>query len=88
MRAGKSDTRDESGSEKTTFAIEVNNREVLVSQKKMTGREILTAASLSPELYKLFALEGEGRLKPIAPDDVVHVHPHERFTATRGDDGS
>jgi hypothetical protein len=70
------------------FEIEVNNREVTVTKRDLTGAEILTAAGLDASLFQLFLLQGEGNQRQIGAQETVKVHPHERFSATRGDDGS
>jgi hypothetical protein len=63
--------------------IIVNRREVQIPDRDTTGAEIKAAAEVPPD-FKLFDPHGN----EIADDAVLHVHPHERFTAISGQDVS
>ena len=72
--------------------ISVNGKEVTVTGKTATGREIKEAAiAQGVQIESNFILQEElpnGTSKVIGDDDSVHLRPHLRFTAIRGDDNS
>jgi hypothetical protein len=65
------------------IVITVNRREVQIPDRDTTGAEIKAAAEVPPD-FMLFDPHGS----EIADGTVVHVHPHERFTAISGQDVS
>lgn len=64
-------------------SITVNNREVTVPDRDVTGGQIKEAADV-PATFKLFGPHGD----EVANDERVRVHEHERFTAISGQDVS
>ncbi|MEQ1522053.1 MAG: multiubiquitin domain-containing protein [Aestuariivirga sp.] len=72
--------------------IEVNGREVKISGKNATGLQIKEAAIAQGGSIQLnFVLQQElpnGSSAIIGDADIVHLHPHLRFTAIAPDDNS
>ncbi len=66
-----------------TVTIIVNNSEVTLPDREVTGAEIKQAAGLPLE-FKLYSRKGE----EIANDVTIRIHPHEKFTAISGQDVS
>ncbi len=66
-----------------TITITVNNREVEVPGKEVTGLEIKTAAGI-PSHFHLYGPDGD----EISNDEPVKVHNKQRFTAISGQDVS
>ena len=64
-------------------SIKVNNREVTVPDRDVTGGQIKQAADV-PATFKLFGPKGD----EIANDQRLRVHNNERFTAISGQDVS
>lgn len=74
------------------FEIEVNGRTVILTAKEVTGLQIKEAAmAQSVNIQTNFVLQQElpnGSSAIIGDADVVHVHPHVKFTAIAPDDNS
>lgn len=66
-----------------TILIFVNNREVELHDKEVTGAEIKRAASIPAE-FKLYDAKGD----EVQNYETVKVHPKERFTSISGQDVS
>ena len=69
-----------------TITVFVNNREVELPDKEVTGAEIKALAGIPPE-FQLYMEHGNS-LDPVADDEHVKVHPKERFRAVSGQDVS
>lgn len=63
--------------------IKVNNRDVTVPDRDVTGGHIKDAADVPPT-FKLFGPHGD----EVGNDEHIRVHEHERFTAISGQDVS
>lgn len=64
--------------------IFINKKLYKTSADKLTGTQILQLASLSPDQYDLFLVQGE-RSKQIQPDEVVEIENGMHFNAiTKG----
>jgi hypothetical protein len=72
--------------------IEVNGREVVVSDREVTGVEIKQAAisgGVAIQLNFVLQLElANGTSKVIGDNVTIRVHPHMSFTAIAPDDNS
>jgi hypothetical protein len=69
-----------------TVTIIVNNRDVTLEDREVTGAEIKQAAEV-PTDFQLFREHGD-RLEQIADDQAIKVHEHEKFRAVSGQDVS
>ena len=69
-----------------TVTIIVNNREVTIEDREVTGAEIKHAAEVPAE-FQLFRERGD-RLEQIADDEQIKVHKGEKFRAVSGQDVS
>jgi hypothetical protein len=80
---------DTEASRKTkTITVEVNNKPYEATNEDMTGAEIKTLAGI-PLDFQLYLLHGDSqRLDPIANDQQLKLHEHERFRAVSGQDVS
>ena len=76
-------TDDQTKAKPKTILIFVNNREVELPDKEVTGAEIKRAANI-PAAFKLYDAKGD----EVQTDETVKVHPKERFTAISGQDVS
>jgi len=78
--------------EKTVIEIEVNNKQVTLHQREVTGYDIKVAAinqGVALELdFLLYIIRGQGQLDLVKDDEVVSVHEHESFRAVTPDDVS
>jgi hypothetical protein len=74
---------DEHHGKKHPVTIKVNNRDVELADRDVTGAEIKDAAKV-PLTFKLFGPKGD----EVDNDERVRVHEHERFTAISGQDVS
>lgn len=79
----KLDEREEKDHKPHPVSIKVNNRDVTVPDRDVTGGEIKQAADVPPT-FKLFGPKGD----EVANDQHVRVHNNERFTAISGQDVS
>lgn len=72
--------------------VTVNEKPVTIEKKSMTGLEIKQAAiAQGVSIQESFVLQEElpnGTSKIIGDSDIVHIHPHLRFTAIAPDDNS
>ncbi len=77
---------------KATIDIEVNNRQVVLHRREVTGHDIKVAAieqGVAIELdFLLYIVGGHGQLEPVNDNQEVTVHEHERFRAVTPDDVS
>lgn len=64
-------------------SIKVNNRDVTVPDRDVTGGQIKQAADV-PATFQLFGPKGD----EVENDQRVRVHKNERFTAISGQDVS
>jgi hypothetical protein len=71
---------------KKTVTIYVNNREVVLSDRDVTGAEIKTAAEV-PADFQLYVEHGN-KLELIQGDQEIKVHAEQRFRAVSGQDVS
>jgi hypothetical protein len=69
-----------------SVTIIVNNRSVEMPDREATGSEIKQAAGV-PSDFALFREHG-GNLEPVADDETLKLHEHERFRAVSGQDVS
>ncbi len=69
-----------------TITVFVNNREVELPEKDVTGAEIKALAEIPPE-FQLYVEHGNS-LDLVADDEHIKVHPKERFRAVSGQDVS
>jgi len=69
-----------------TITILVNNQEVDVPKRELTGLEIKRAAGV-PEDFTLYGRRG-AHLDEIADDEEVKVHERQEFVAVSGQDVS
>jgi hypothetical protein len=69
-----------------TITILVNNQEVQVSKRELTGLEIKQAAGV-PDEFTLYRRRGS-HLDEIADTEEVKVHEREEFVAVSGQDVS
>ncbi len=78
--------------EKIVIDIEVNNKQVTLHQREVTGHDIKVAAinqGVAIELdFLLYIIRGQGQLELVKDNEVVSVHEHERFRAVTPDDVS
>jgi hypothetical protein len=78
----------EASAKPKTITIEINNKAYSAPKEVVTGLEIKELADIPPE-FQLYRLHGESaRLDPIANDQEVKLHEHERFRAVSGQDVS
>lgn len=88
----KSDGPDDKGPKPKEIRIEVNGKQVVVSEKDMTGAEIKhEAMAQGVQIQPSFVLQLEqpnGTSKVIGDADTVRVHNHMSFTAIAPDDNS
>lgn len=75
-----------------TITVTVNKRPVTFPDHKTTGRDIkLTAIAQGVPIqadFALFEVKGQGKLKPVADDESVTLHPNQEFRAVGPDDNS
>ena len=69
-----------------TVSVFVNNREVTLPDREVTGAEIKAAAGV-PQEFQLFAERGSN-LDPIGDDATIKAHNAQRFRAVSGQDVS
>lgn len=69
-----------------TVDIFVNNREVTLPDRDVTGAEIKAAAGVPPE-FQLFAERGSN-LDSVGDDEEIKVRKGQRFRAVSGQDVS
>ena len=74
------------------IGVLVNEQRVELEGREHTGREIKTAAIAQHVAIQLdFVLsieQGAGKTHIVGDNEVVKVHPHERFVAVADDDNS
>jgi len=74
------------------IGIEVNEQPVAMHAKEATGLQIKQAAvdqSVAIQLDFVLSLElGERRSRVVGDDEVIHLHPHQKFIAVAPDDNS
>ncbi len=85
-------TQQPTSSRKTrTVTVKVNNSDVTFSDRHATGSDIKATAIVQgvqiEQTFNLFEIKG-GRLKPVADNDRVSLHPNQEFTAVAPDDNS
>lgn len=72
--------------------VTVNNNPVTFQDHKATGLEIKQTAiqqGVAIQVsFNLFRIKGNGQLDPIGDNEVVTLHPNEKFRATTADDNS
>lgn len=77
---------------KVQITVQVNGNDVVFEQRRAKGAEIkATAIAQKVAIQQDFALfeeHGEAPLKPIADDQTVELHPHQKFRAVAPDDNS
>jgi hypothetical protein len=78
---GKTD-RGEAKKEPKTVTVFVNNREVVLPDREVSGAEIKAAAEV-PAQFQLFREHGK-KLDPVADGESIKVHENERFRAVSG----
>lgn len=66
-----------------TITVVVNNSEVTLPDREVTGAEIKQAAGLPLE-FKLYDHRGQ----EISDETPIRIHPHQKFTAISGQDVS
>ena len=66
--------------------VVVNNRDVTVEDRELSGSELKSAAGVPPD-FQLFAEHGS-KLEPVGDDERVRVHNGQRFRAVSGQDVS
>lgn len=69
-----------------TVTVFVNNREVELPDREVTGAEIKAAAEI-PADFQLY-IEHGNNLDLVADDQHIKVHPKQRFRAVSGQDVS
>jgi len=74
---------DPAAKRRNPVTIVVNNKEVELPDRHVTGAEIKRAAGI-PLDFKLYGPKGE----EIANEQRIEVHPREKFTAISGQDVS
>jgi hypothetical protein len=72
--------------------IEVNDKDVTVEERELTGAEIKAAAiaqgvTIQPN-FALYHDRANGTSEPIVNDQTIRVHPRMAFTAIAADDNS
>lgn len=77
---------DEHGKKPKEITISVNNKDVELHSKHVSGAEIKQAAGVPAE-FQLFREHGR-KLKQVADDEEITVHDGERFRAVSGQDVS
>ncbi|WP_194820972.1 multiubiquitin domain-containing protein [Micromonospora sp. S-DT3-3-22] len=74
-----------------TIRVSVNNQQVELPERRVTGRDIKQAAvaqgvHIQPN-FQLSVKRGN-RYEVIGDDDTITVHPHQEFLAVAPDDNS
>jgi Multiubiquitin len=77
---------DENRKKPKEITISVNNQDVDLDSKHVTGAQIKAAAGV-PADFQLFREHGQ-KLKQIDDDEQITVHDGERFRAVSGQDVS
>lgn len=89
---GDKQGRDDGQGKEKEVTVEVNSKEVLLSEKIMNGAEIKAAAiAQGVQIQPDFVLQLErpnGEFDTIGDVDTVHIHAGLSFTAIAPDDNS
>ena len=81
MNETAQDQTHAAGGQQHAVTYFVNGEPLATDKRELTVREILTSAGFTPaEEYRLTRDAGQHVYN--GPDEVVHLHPGERFTAT------
>lgn len=86
------ETQHENPVKDHTVTVSVNFKPVTFKQKEATGLQIKeTAIAQGVNIqsdFVLFLDKGNGRRDAVRDDEVVHLHPNQKFEAVPGDDNS